>query len=469
MCLSKCTRKGIVLDGHIGACVERVKNIFAGGKRCYIATFGCQMNAHDSEKLAGLLAAMGFAPAAGEKDADVIVYNTCCVRENAENKVYGKLGYLKHLKESKPGLKIALCGCMTQRDEALERLQRVYRHVDVIFGTYNLDRFPELLLAAYESGGMVVDVWKEHGAIAEDLPALRDNPYKAGVNIMYGCNNFCTYCIVPYVRGRERSRTPADVLAEVRRAADAGAKEILLLGQNVNSYGHGLETPVTFAELLDEVANVNGIMRVRFMTSHPKDLSDALIAAVRDNPKVCKHIHLPFQSGSTEVLRRMNRRYTKDDYLALAAKIQAEIPDAALTTDIIVGFPGETEADFQDTMDVARQVRFHGAYTFLYSKRSGTPAAVMDDQVPDDTAHERFDRLLAVVNDIVYDRNRAQEGKTAAVLAEEYDAKRSVVTGRADDNSIVHFQGTEADAGQMIQVKITEGKPFYLMGEQIES
>jgi len=457
------------LDGHTISCVERVRIDYAENGRYHIATFGCQMNAHDSEKLAGLLAEMGYTPASGEKDADVIVYNTCCVRENAENKVYGKLGYLKHLKESRPGMKIALCGCMMQQDAVVDKLQKVYRHVDVVFGTYNLDRFPELLLSSYESGGMVVDVWKEHGEVAEDLPTLRDNPHKAGVNVMYGCNNFCTYCIVPYVRGRERSRTPADVLAEVARAAENGAKEILLLGQNVNSYGHGLEAPMTFAQLLYAVSEVNGVERVRFMTSHPKDLSDELIAAVRDNPKICKHVHLPFQSGSTDVLRRMNRRYTKDEYLSLAKKIQAEIPGVALTTDIIVGFPGETEADFQDTLDVARQVRFHGTYTFLYSKRSGTPAAAMDNQVPDDTAHERFDRLLTEVNDIVFDRNRAQEGNTVTVLAEDFDAKRSVVTGRADDNTLVHCKGTEADLGKLLRIKITEGKPFYLMGEKIDN
>ena len=447
--------------------MEQLRTRFAGNRKYFIATFGCQMNAHDSEKLAGMLAAMGYAPAEGEKDADVIVYNTCCVRENAENKVYGKLGYLKHLKESKPHMKIALCGCMMQQDAVVDRLQKVYRHVDVIFGTYNLDRFPELLLSAYESGGMITDVWREHGEIAEDLPMKRENPYKAGVNVMYGCNNFCTYCIVPYVRGRERSRRPEDVLPEVRRAAEAGAKEILLLGQNVNSYGLGLDTPMTFARLLDEVTKIEGIARVRFMTSHPKDLSDELIGVVRDNPKACGHIHLPFQSGSTEILRRMNRRYTKDEYLRLAYKIQAEIPNVAMTTDIIVGFPGETEADFLDTLDVVKQIRFHGAYTFLYSKRSGTPAAEMDGQITGEIAHERFDRLLAVVNEIVYARNRAQEGREVVVLAEDFDAKRGVVTGRADDNSIVHLRGDEADLGKLITVRITDGKPFYLLGDRI--
>ena len=431
-----------------------------------ITTFGCQMNAHDSEKLAGMLLQMGFTQARDEHDADMIVYNTCCVRENAENKVYGKLGYLKHLKESRPWLKIALCGCMMQQDAVVERLKTTYRHVDVIFGTYNLDRFPELLLAAYESSGMIINVWREHGEVAEDLPISRENPHKAGVNIMYGCNNFCTYCIVPYVRGRERSRKPADILDEISRAAGAGAKEILLLGQNVNSYGLGLDEPISFAALLSKAAEVHGIERVRFMTSHPKDLSDELIETIRDNPKVCNHVHLPFQSGSTEILRRMNRRYTKDDYLRLAYRIQSEIPDVALTTDIIVGFPGETEADFQDTVDVVRQIQFHGAFTFLYSKRSGTPAAAMDGQISEEMAKERFQRLLTVVNEIVYKRNRAQEGRTVRILAETLDEPRGVISGRADDNSIVHCQGTASDLGQMLSVEITEGKPFYLLGKR---
>ena len=447
--------------------MNQIRESYAVGRRYYIATFGCQMNAHDSEKLAGMLAQMGYAPAAGEKDADVIVYNTCCVRENAENKVYGKLGYLKHLKAAKPHLKIALCGCMMQQDAVLEKLQRVYRHVDVIFGTYNLDRLPQLLHAAYESGSMIVDVWREHGEVAEDLPMVRENPYKAGVNVMYGCNNFCTYCIVPYVRGRERSRKPSDILAEAAKAADGGAKEILLLGQNVNSYGLGLEEKVSFASLLEQVTAVPGVERVRFMTPHPKDLSDELIAVVRDNPKACSHIHLPFQSGSTELLLRMNRKYTKEDYLRLAFRVQEMIPDVALTTDIIVGFPGETEEDFLDTLDVVRQVRFHGAFTFLYSKRSGTPAAAMENQVEDAVAKERFNRLLETSNAIVYERNRAQEGRGVTVLAETYDAAKQVITGRADDNSIVHCKGDEADLGKLVDVRITEGKPFYLMGEKV--
>ena len=447
--------------------MEKIKVAYAKGRKYCITTFGCQMNAHDSEKLAGMLAQMGYEAVADEKDADVIIYNTCCVRENAEKKVYGKLGYLKHVKASKPHMKIALCGCMMQQDAVVAKLQKTYRQVDVIFGTYNLDRFPSLLHAAYETDGMIVDVWREHGEVAEDLPMVRENPYKAGVNVMYGCNNFCTYCIVPYVRGRERSRKPEDVVAEVALAAQNGAKEILLLGQNVNSYGLGLAEPISFAELVEKVAAVSGVERVRFMTSHPKDLSDELIAVVRDNPKVCSHVHLPFQSGSTALLRRMNRKYTKDDYLDLAKKIQATIPDVALTTDIIVGFPGETEEDFCETLEVVRQVRFHGAFTFLYSKRSGTPAAAMDDQVPDEVAKERFNRLVEEVNRIVYERNRAQEGRTVSVLAEGYDAARGIVTGRADDNSIVHCAGNEADAGKLLDVRIVEGKPFYLMGEKI--
>ena len=447
--------------------INQIKENHGKGRRYFITTFGCQMNAHDSEKLAGLLVQMGYTAGTSERDADVIVYNTCCVRENAENKVYGKLGYLKHLKAAKPHMKIALCGCMMQQDAVVDKLQNVYRHVDVIFGTYNLDRFPELLCAAYESNGMITDVWREHKEVAEDLPMVRENPYKAGVNVMYGCNNFCTYCIVPYVRGRERSRKPSDILNEIKKAADGGAKEILLLGQNVNSYGAGLDAPISFAQLLAKATEIDGVERVRFMTSHPKDCSDELIDVVRGNPKACSHIHLPFQSGSTEVLRRMNRKYTKEDYLHLTQKVQEQIPEVSLTTDIIVGFPGETEADFQDTMDVVRQVRFQGAFTFLYSKRSGTPAAAMDGQIPEDVAHERFNRLLEVVNEIVYERNRAQEKRAVRVLAETFDEARGVITGRADDNSIVHCAGDACDLGMMMDVRITEGKPFYLLGEKI--
>ena len=437
-------------------------------KRFFISTFGCQMNAHDSEKLAGMLMQMGYGEAGSEEDADLIVYNTCCVRENAENKVYGNLGYLKHRKESNPDLKIILCGCMMQQGAVLDKIRQSYRHVDVIFGTYNLYRFPELLYTHMETGGLIVDVWEEHGEIVEDLPAERKHPFKASINIMYGCNNFCTYCIVPYVRGRERSREAADIIREAEALAADGAIEILLLGQNVNSYGQNLQNPMSFAELLRRVSAVPGIRRIRFMTSHPKDLSDELIEAIAELPNVCHSVHLPFQAGSDDILRRMNRRYSKEDYLALIHKIRSRIPDVGLTTDIIVGFPGESEGDFEDTLDIVRQVPYNGAFTFIYSKRTGTPAASMPDQVPEGAVKDRFNRLLATLNPLILQKNEKQIGKIIPVLVEDISpGNENILTGRADDNSLVNFTGDQNAIGRIVDVKITGCKTFYLIGEQV--
>lgn len=437
-------------------------------KKFFSLAMGCQMNAHDSEKLEGMLDEMGYVRTDEETDADFIIYNTCCVRENAELKVYGKLGWLKHYKKENPNAIVALCGCMMQQDTVLETIRKKYRHVDLVFGTFNLYKLPELIKTREESGTTVFDIWQEHHEVVEDLPSIRHFPYKASVNIMFGCNNFCSYCIVPYVRGRERSREPEDILEEIRKLAADGVKEVMLLGQNVNSYGKTLEHPISFAELLRRVNEVDGIERIRFMTSHPKDMSDELILAMKECDKVCKNLHLPFQSGSTEILRRMNRRYTKEDYLELVRKVKEAMPEITLSTDIIVGFPGETEEDFQETLDVIRKVRYCTAFTFIYSKRTGTPAAVMENQVPEDVVKDRFDRMLHVLNPIVHEVSEEQVGKTVFVLAEEINKQdENILTGRTEQNGLVHFAGDRSLIGQMVPVKIIENKTFYFIGERV--
>ena len=433
--------------------------------KAHIKTYGCQMNVHDSETLLGLLTAMGYGETAEETDADLVIYNTCCVRENAENKVYGNLGFLKHIKKDKPHLKIALCGCMMQQDTVVANIQKQYAHVDIIFGTFNLHRFPQLLQASWETGGQIADIWEDCREIVDDLPAKRESPVKASVNIMYGCNNFCTYCIVPYVRGRERSRAPENIFTEIRALAAEGVKEVLLLGQNVNSYGQGLAAQFTFPSLLRQINAIEGIERIRFMTSHPKDFSDELIAALRDCPKVCKHVHLPLQSGSTAVLSAMNRGYTKEDYLRLVEKARQAVPGLALTTDIIVGFPGETEADNDATIEVVQKAQFANAYTFLYSKRTGTAAALMENQVDENTAKARFQKLLAALEPVCLAQSTAKIGTLQTVLAEQVNSQNpALLTGRTDDNMLVHFPGTTEQLGQMLPVRITGAKTYYLTG-----
>ncbi len=437
-------------------------------KYFYNLAMGCQMNAHDSEKLSGMLKEMGYLETTEETQADFIIYNTCCVRENAEQKVYGKLGWLKHYKEERPDIIIALCGCMMQEEPVLETIKKTYRHVDIIFGTFNLYKLPELIQNRMESGHTIIDIWQEQKEIVEDIPHNRKYPFKSSVNIVFGCDNFCSYCIVPYVRGRERSRKPQDILREVRKLVADGVKEIVLLGQNVNSYGKNLDNPVSFAQLLRMINEVDGLERIRFMTSHPKDLSDELIEAMKDCDKVCKYIHLPVQSGSTEILRRMNRRYTKESYLELVRKLRQAIPDMAISTDIIVGFPGETEEDFLETLDVVKKVRYCTAFTFIYSKRTGTPAATMEEQVPEEVIKDRFGRLLDTLNPIAYEVNSAQVGKTFMVLAEEISKhNKDVLTGRTENNSLVHFEGTNDLIGKIIPVKIIDNKTFYLIGERV--
>ena len=431
---------------------------------CSIQTFGCQMNVRDSEKLAGILEQMGYVRTESEH-ADFIIYNTCTVRENANRKVYGHLGLMKHLKEKNPEMKIALCGCMMQEQHVVTTISKSYRFVDMVFGTHNVYKLAEIFVNRIESGSMVIDIWKDAKEVVEDLPAVREFPFKSGVNIMFGCNNFCTYCIVPYVRGRERSRNPEDIIAECERLADDGVVEIMLLGQNVNSYGKNLEHPITFAELLRRVCAIEKIQRVRFMTSHPKDLSDELIDVIAENQKICRHLHLPVQSGSTKILNAMNRRYTKESYLALVDRIRAKVPEISLTTDIIVGFPGETEEDFLETMDVVEKVQYDTAFTFIYSKRTGTPAARMEDQIDEAVVKERFNRLLQTVSETSHEHIKRYEGCDMDVLVEDIDDHDSdFLTGRMTNNILVHFKGDKELIGTVVNVHMDECKGFYYMG-----
>ena len=430
--------------------------------------FGCQMNARDSEKLTGILEKIGYVMTDNE-DADFVIYNTCTVRENANTRVYGRLGHLKKLKSTHKNMIIGLCGCMMQEPEVVEKIRTSYKHVNLIFGTHNIFKFAELLYSAYKSKGMIIDIWKDTDQIVEDLPVDRKYQFKTGINIMFGCNNFCSYCIVPYVRGRERSRAPQDIIDEIKSVVADGVVEVMLLGQNVNSYGKTLENPMTFAQLLREIEKIEGLERIRFMTSHPKDLSDELIETMKDSKKICRHLHLPLQSGSTKILKAMNRHYTKEDYLTLVEKIKKSCPDVSLTTDIIVGFPGETEEDFQETLDVVRQVRYDSAYTFIYSKRTGTKAAVMENQVPEDVVKDRFDRLLALVQEISSEVSKRDEGKVMDVLVEDVnDHDASLVTGRLSNNLLVHFPGDASMIGKIFPVKLEECKGFYYFGHIAE-
>ena len=433
-----------------------------------VTTFGCQMNARDSEKLVGILEQIGYVEEAEEEKADFVIFNTCTVRENANMRVYGRLGQLKKNKKTNPHMMIGLCGCMMQEPEVVEKLKKQYRYVDLVFGTHNIYKFAELIVTRFESERMVIDIWKDTDKIVEDLPNERKFTFKSGVNIMFGCNNFCSYCIVPYVRGRERSRNPKDIIREIERFVADGVVEVMLLGQNVNSYGKTLEEPMTFAGLLKEIEKIEGLERIRFMTSHPKDLSDELIEVMRNSKKICKHLHLPVQSGSTEILKKMNRRYTKEQYLELVRKIKTAIPDISLTTDIIVGFPGETEEDFLETMDVVKQVRYDSAFTFIYSKRTGTPAAVMENQIPEDVVKDRFDRLLKEVQKISAEVCCIHEGTTQKALVESMnDHDSTLVTGRLSNNLLVHFKGDADLIGRIVDVHLNECKGFYYLGEMV--
>lgn len=430
-------------------------------------TFGCQMNAKDSEKLIGILETIGFKMI-DDESADFVFYNTCTVRDNANQRVYGRLGFVNSMKKKNKHKKVALCGCMMQEPSVIEKIQKSYSFVDLIFGTHNIYKFAELIVAMYSSDSMIIDIWKDTDKIVEDLPAERKYSFKSGVNIMYGCNNFCSYCIVPYVRGRERSRNPKDIIREIEKLVSEGVVEVMLLGQNVNSYGKTLDEPMSFAQLLQEVEKIDGLERIRFMTSHPKDLSDELIEVMKNSKKICRHLHLPLQSGSTRILKAMNRRYTKEQYLELAKKIRREIPDISLTTDIIVGFPGETAEDVNETIEVVKEVQYDNAFTFIYSKRTGTPAASMPNPTSDEEIKQNFDRLLKVVQDTARSRVGILEGKVESALVEEINEHDdSLVTGRLSNNTIVHFKGGKELIGKIVNVKLSECHGFYYIGELI--
>ena len=448
--------------------------IAAKGKRpgFFIRTYGCQMNSRDSEKLSGLLTQLGYEAVKTQEEADLILYNTCCVRENAENKVFGHLSLLKHLKASKPGLIIAVCGCMTQQVSIAEKIRAGHPYINIVFGTFNRHRLPEFIVKSLEQK-QIIDIEQD-----ENLPELEGVPpttreyrHKAGVNIMYGCNNYCSYCIVPYVRGPEKSRSISDILKEVQALVDDGVKEIMLLGQNVNSYASG-----GFPYLLRRVSEVLNLKRIRFMTSHPKDFSDELIDAVKTLPNVCKSVHLPLQSGSTSILKSMNRQYTKEEYVNLALRLKESIPGIGLSTDIIVGYPGETEEDFNSTLEVVRQVKFSGAFTFIYSKRTGTPAALREDTVPKNVTTERFERLTSAIYPILLERNESFVGQSLSVMVEDSMGIQNVPAetdagflynckGRADDNTLVHFKSkAPLETGQILPVLVTDARTFYVSG-----
>ncbi len=436
-----------------------------------VVNFGCQMNAKDAEKLCGVLKEAGYEESDRE-DADFVVYNTCTVRDNADQHFYGRLGRAAHFRKSHPYMKIAVCGCMMQEPACVEKVKKSYPYVNLVFGTHNLFRFPEYLADVYENqngdfdprGRKLYVVWKDTKEIVEDLPAERKYPYKSGVNIMFGCDNFCTYCIVPYVRGRERSRKPTDIIREVERLVADGVVEVMLLGQNVNSYGHDLTPEVSFAELLAAVAEVPGVKRVRWMTPHPKDMGEDVIQVIASHPNIARHIHLPLQSGSTKILKRMNRRYTKEQYLDLAMRIREELPDCAITTDLIAGFPGETPEDVDETLDVINTVHFDNAYTFIYSKRTGTPAAKME-QVPDDQVKAGFDRVLAAVQENARERTALLAGSVQTALCEEMNPQEpGYVTLRLSNNTLVHVPGDASMIGRFYDVRLDTCRGFYYFG-----
>ena len=432
-----------------------------------IFTFGCQMNFHDSEKIIAILEQIGFVNSEDE-NSDFVLYNTCTVRENANERVYGRLGQLKRIKKNNPEMMIGLCGCMMQEEHVIEKIRKSYGFVDLVFGTHNIFKFAELLYMRLISGDQIIDIWKEADKIVEELPVDRKYSFKCGVNIMFGCNNFCSYCIVPYVRGRERSRKPEDIINEVKKLAADGVVEVMLLGQNVNSYGKNLECGMSFAELLKEIEKIEGIERIRFMTSHPKDLSDELIETMAASDKICRHIHLPLQSGSSRILKAMNRRYSKEDYLLLVDKIKTAMPDILITTDIIVGFPGEDDEDLEETIDVVRKVGYDSAFTFQYSKRTGTPAASMENQASKEDVTRRFDKLLKVVQEVAAERTSRFEGQVMKVLVEEPDThEEGMLTGRLGNNTVVHFPGDESLIGKIIDVRLDECKGFYYIGSRV--
>lgn len=438
-------------------------------RRALTETYGCQQNENDTERIRGMLREAGFEFTDDSKTADVIIYNTCAVRENAEQKVFGRLGLLKPIKERRRNMVIGVCGCMVQQEHITEKIKKSHEHVDLVFGTHALYKMPELLWQAIKGKKVVVDIESGDGAIAEDIPIMRDDVKKAWVSVMYGCNNFCSYCIVPYVRGRERSREPEAVIREVKELVKAGCSEVSLLGQNVNSYGKDLDTQIDFSDLMRMVNEIEGVERIRFMTSHPKDLSDKLIQTIAECDKVCKQLHLPFQAGSNKILEQMNRRYTKEEYLEKIRKVKEAIPNISLSTDVIVGFPTETNEDFEETLDVLKKVKYDNIFSFIYSRREGTPAAKLDFVLSDEEIHNNFDRLLEVQNEISLKKNKSYVGKVERILVDGVSKTNpDMLSGRCDSSKIVNFKGDMSLVGKYINVKITEAHTWSLNGEKVD-
>ena len=457
--------------------VDLVKNInddeyakTGDAKKFIIVTFGCQMNEHDSENIKGMLTNMGYEETEDMEKANLIIYNTCAIRENAETRFFGNIGALKNIKKKNPDIVIATCGCMMQEPHIVKELTSKYKHVNIIFGTHNIYKFPELLYTyiSLVDKETVVDVWDIDGNIVEGLPSVRRYDFKAFVNIMYGCNNFCTYCIVPFTRGRERSRLPQDILQEVKLLSQNSVKEITLLGQNVNSYGNNFADKYTFPMLLEDINKIDNIERIRFMTSHPKDISDELINSFATLDKLCESLHLPVQSGSSNILKLMNRRYTAEDYMKKIEKIKKVAPDIALTTDIIVGFPGETEEDFKQTLKLVKEVEYDSAFMFMYSTRKGTVAEKMAGHISEEIKKDRFNRLLETANEISAKKNKEYKDKIEQVLVEGFSKKNeSVLSGRNRKNKLINFVGDESKIGQIVNVKITDVKSFSLNGIEV--
>ena len=436
------------------------------GKTYYIETYGCQMNVHDTENIKALLEEMNFEETKEMEKADLIILNTCAIRENAHNKVFGMLGRIKHLKETKKDLITMLCGCMAQEEGVATRLKEKYKWVDIVFGTHNINELPSLLETHFKTNKQVLNVYSKEGEVFENIPVKRDSKYKAWINIMYGCDKFCTYCIVPYTRGKQRSRLKEDIILEVREALNNGYKEVTLLGQNVNAYGKDLDNGDNMAVLLREVANTN-IPRIRFITSHPWDFTDEMIEVIKEYPNIMPYIHLPIQSGSNKILKLMNRRYTKEEYISLFNKIKREIPNASITTDIIVGFPGETEEDFKETLDIVDTLKFDLAYTFNYSKRESTPAALLPNQVPEEVKFDRLHKLNELVNKYALLNNQKYQDKVVNVLLEEKSDKEGYLSGYTDTNKLVNVKAPLDYLGLIVPVKITSVKTWSLDGEVI--
>ncbi|MDU1053506.1 tRNA (N6-isopentenyl adenosine(37)-C2)-methylthiotransferase MiaB [Clostridium baratii] len=451
--------------------MEKYENNIEENKEKYfsILTYGCQMNEEDSEKLSGMLKRIGYTKTEDIEKASIILFNTCCVRENAENKVFGNLGRIKKLKEKNKDLIVGICGCMMQQKGMADKVLSKFPFVNIIFGTHNSYKFPEYLNRVKTEGVQVKEILNKETDIVEGIPVDRESSVKAFVTIMYGCNNFCTYCIVPYVRGRERSRKPEEIIKEIKELVSNGYKEVTLLGQNVNSYGKGLEEEISFAKLLRIINEVEGLERVRFMTSHPKDLNEEVIEAIKDCDKLCEQIHLPVQSGSNRILKEMNRHYDRERYMYLINKIKKEIPNVAITTDIIVGFPGETDEDFNDTLSLVKEVSYDSAFTFIYSRRNHTPADKMENQVPDEVKHERFNKLVAAVNEGVIKNNKKYEGQIVEVLVEGTSKNdETKLSGRTRNGKLVNFEGDKSLIGTLVNTKIVRAQPFSLIGEVVE-